>query len=162
MPARPLWRQCNGPWRRDLACANRMGKHAYQAPRSNLCSTLQRRHNECDGVSNHRCLECLPNLMLRPRSTKTSKLCVTVFVRGIHQWPIDFLHKRPVTRPMFSFISNDVIMMYHSGLPHCDWGNRTVEWYEWMDIISLLKPYKNTFDNMYWLESQHGCRYMVT
>ena len=30
------------------------------------------------------------------------------FVRGIHQWPMNSLHKRPVTRKMFKF--DDVIM----------------------------------------------------
>ena len=31
-----------------------------------------------------------------------------VFVRGIHRWPVDSPHKRPVTRKMFPF--DDVIM----------------------------------------------------
>ena len=30
------------------------------------------------------------------------------FVRGIHQWPLNSLHKRPITRKMFPF--DDVIM----------------------------------------------------
>ena len=35
------------------------------------------RHNECDGVSNHRRLDCLFNRLFRRRSKKTSKLRVT-------------------------------------------------------------------------------------
>ena len=46
------------------------------ASRVHWISSLQWRHNERDGVSNHRCLECLLNRLLRPRSKKTSKLRV--------------------------------------------------------------------------------------
>ena len=37
------------------------------------------------------------------------------FVRGIHRWPVNSPHKRPVTRKMFSF--NDVIMHYQHVWP---------------------------------------------
>ena len=39
--------------------------------------TLQWRHNEHDGISNHRHLQCLLNYWFRPRSNKTPKLRVT-------------------------------------------------------------------------------------
>ena len=39
--------------------------------------TLQWRHNERDGVANHRSLDCILNRLFRRRSKKTSKLCVT-------------------------------------------------------------------------------------
>ena len=39
--------------------------------------SLQWRHNERDGVSNHRCLDGLLNRLFRRRSKKTSKLRVT-------------------------------------------------------------------------------------
>ena len=35
-----------------------------------------------------------------------------VFVREIHRWPVNSLHKRPVTRKMFPF--DDVIMITHA------------------------------------------------
>ena len=41
--------------------------------------TLQWRHNECDGVSNHRRPGCLPNRWFRRRSKRTSKLSVAGF-----------------------------------------------------------------------------------
>ena len=50
--------------------------------------TLQWRQNEPDGVSNHRCLDCLLNRF----------------------WPVDSPHKGPVTRIMFPF--DDVIMIF--------------------------------------------------
>ena len=43
---------------------------------------LQWRHNECDGVSNHRCFHCFPNCCFRHRSKKTSELCVTGLCAG--------------------------------------------------------------------------------
>ena len=69
---------------------------------------LDWRHNEHDGVSNHRRLDCLPNRIFRRRSKKTSKLRVTGFYEGIHRWPVDSPQKGPVTRKMFPF--DDVTM----------------------------------------------------
>ena len=43
---------------------------------------LQRLDNERDGVLNHRRLDCLLNRLLRCRSKKTSKLCVTCLCEG--------------------------------------------------------------------------------
>ena len=54
--------------------------------------TLQWRHNERDGVSKHRRLDCLPNLLFGHGSKKTSKhqsSASLAFVRGIHRWPVN-------------------------------------------------------------------------
>ena len=45
-------------------------------------TTLQWRHNERDGVPNHRYLECLLKRLFRRRSKKTSKLRVTGLCEG--------------------------------------------------------------------------------
>ena len=39
---------------------------------------------------------------------KLQSSAALAFVRGIHQWPVNFPHKEPVTRKMFPF--DDVIM----------------------------------------------------
>ena len=39
------------------------------------------------------------------------------FVRGIHRWPVNSPHKRPVTRKMFPF--DDVIMDISKHVEHC-------------------------------------------
>ena len=44
--------------------------------------TLQWRHNERDGVSNYRRLDCLLNRLFRRRSKRISKLCVTFLCDG--------------------------------------------------------------------------------
>ena len=44
--------------------------------------TLQWRHNERDGVSNHQRIHCLLNRLFRRRSKKTSKLRVTGLCAG--------------------------------------------------------------------------------
>ena len=49
---------------------------------SQLNSSLQWRHNERDGVSNHRRLDCLLNRLFRRRSKKTSELRVIGFYEG--------------------------------------------------------------------------------
>ena len=73
------------------------------------------RHNERNGVSTHRRLECLFNGLSRSRSKNTSKLRIIDFC---DRWPVNFPHKRPVTRKIFSF--DDFILSY------------------WVKIISLL------------------------
>ena len=47
-----------------------------------LISSLQWRHNERDGVSNHQRLECLLNRLFRRRSKKTSELRFTGLSEG--------------------------------------------------------------------------------
>ena len=50
---------------------------AVNALRQLSGTSLRWRHNERDGVSNHRRHDCLPNCLFRRRSKKTSKLRVT-------------------------------------------------------------------------------------
>ena len=69
--------------------------------------TLQWRHNERTGVSNHRRLDYSINRLLDQRKHQSSTSLA--FVRGIHRSPVNSPHKRPVTRKMFSF--GDVIMV---------------------------------------------------
>ena len=47
------------------------------SPKHIRINTLQRRHNDPDGVSNHQPRDCLLNCLFRCRSKKTSKLRVT-------------------------------------------------------------------------------------
>ena len=68
----------------------------------NQCAALQWCQNECDGISNHWRLDCLFNCLFRCTSKKSSSVSLA-FVRGIHQWPVNSLHKRPVTWKMFPF-----------------------------------------------------------
>ena len=80
-----------------LDCATRLDCISHKA--------LQWHHNKRDGVSIHRCLDCLLKRLLRRSSKKTSKLRVT----GLCEWnpPVtgEFPYKMPV---MFPF--DDVIM----------------------------------------------------
>ena len=56
--------------------------------------TLQWRHNERNGVSNHRHLDCLLNRLFRRRSKKTSKLRVTGLCEGNSRVTGEFLAQR--------------------------------------------------------------------
>ena len=67
-------------------------------------SSLQWRHNERHGVSNHQRHDCLLDCLSKYQSSAS-----LTFVRGIHRWPVNSPHKRPVTRKMFPF--DDVIML---------------------------------------------------
>ena len=68
--------------------------------------SLQWRHNESDGVSNHHPHDCFHNCLFR--QIKENIKASLAFVRGIHRCPVNSLHKGPVTRKMFPF--DDVIM----------------------------------------------------
>ena len=51
-------------------------KKIYMSNKTMMAPSLQWRHNEGDGVSNHRRLDCLLKHLFRRRSKKTSKLRV--------------------------------------------------------------------------------------
>ena len=76
--------------------------------------SLQWRHNEQDGVSNHHRLDYLLNRLFRSRSKKTSKLRVTGLCVGNSPGPVNSPHKGPVTWKMFPF--DDVIMHHFNGV----------------------------------------------
>ena len=65
--------------------------------------TLQWRHNERNGVSHHRRLDCLLNRMFMRRSKKTSKLRVTGLCEVNSPVTGEFPAQRPVTRKMLPF-----------------------------------------------------------
>ena len=69
--------------------------------------SLQWRHNERDGVSNHQPQDCSLKFKFRRRSKKTFKLRVTSLCVG--NSPVNSPHKGPVTRKMFPF--DDVIII---------------------------------------------------
>ena len=69
---------------------------------------LQWHHNECDGASKHRSLDCLHIRLFKCRSRKTSKLLVTDLCEGNSSVTGGFPHKGPVRRKMFPF--DDVIV----------------------------------------------------
>ena len=80
--------------------------------RSSQCQcqtfSLQWRHNERDGVSNHHPDDCLLKRLFRCRSKRTPKLCVTGLCEGSSPVTGEFPHKGPVTWKLFPF--DDVIM----------------------------------------------------
>ena len=70
-------------------------------------TSLQWRDNERDGVSNHRCLDCLINRLLRRRLQKTSKFRVTGFCE--ETLLMDFPHKGQVMRKSFHLMTSSWI-----------------------------------------------------
>ena len=61
-----------------------------------LSTTLQWCHNERNGVSNHRLLDCLFNRLFWGRRRQTSNSAPLAFVRGIHRWPMLYVPKGPI------------------------------------------------------------------
>ena len=78
-----------------------------------IIASLHWRQNERDGASNHRPLKSLLNRLLRRRKHQSPGSLA--FVREIHRWPVDSLHKGSVTKEMFPF--DDVIMWWLIFLP---------------------------------------------
>ena len=70
--------------------------------------SLQWRHNDCDGVSNHQPHHCVLSRLFRRRSKKISKLRVTGLCAGNSPVSGEFPAQRPVTLKIFPF--DDVIM----------------------------------------------------
>ena len=79
--------------------------------------SIQWRHNERDGVSNHQPCYCLLNRLFRRRSKKTSNLRVTGLCAGNSSVTVEFPTQRPVTRKQFPF--DDVIMSWEKIFPCC-------------------------------------------
>ena len=83
----------------------------YQTPSTEQrgqTKSSQWRHNERDGVSNHRRLDCLLNRLFRRESKKTSKLRVTGLGEENPAVIDGFPSKRSITQKIFPF--DDVIM----------------------------------------------------
>ena len=73
-----------------------------------LVQTLQWRHSERDGFSNHRRLIVFLIVGSGADKKKHRSSASLAFVRGIHRWPVNFPQKGPVTQKMFPF--DDVLM----------------------------------------------------
>ena len=72
-------------------------------------TTLQWRHNERNGVSNHRCLDCYSTVCSGANERKHQSSTSMAFARGIHRWPaVDYPQKGPVAQKMLPF--DDVII----------------------------------------------------
>ena len=88
-----------------------LSKHTWHddvIPWKRFPHSLQWRHNGTDCVLNHQPHHCLLNLYSATDQRKHQSSASLAFVRRIHWWPVNSLHKWPVTRKMFSF--DDVIM----------------------------------------------------
>ena len=102
--------------------------------------TLQRCHNEHDGVSNHQGLNRLLNRLFSSRSKKTSKLCVTGLCEGNPPVTGGFCPKGPVMLKTFPF--DDIIMRgvycgyFRKKMLHC---NRMALY--WQSLLSVKFTY---------------------
>ena len=65
------------------------GSHGPLAHWQIINTTLEWRHDDRDGVSNHQRLDCLLNRLFGRRSKKTSKIRVTGICGEIHRWPVN-------------------------------------------------------------------------
>ena len=58
-----------------------------------IMASLQWRHNEREGISDHRRLDCLHNRLFRRRLKKHQSSTSVASVRGIHRWPDFAIHQ---------------------------------------------------------------------
>ena len=65
-----------------------------------ISKSLQWRHNERDGVSNHWRLQVCSTVSSSADHRKHQSSVSLACVRGIHRWPVNYLHKGPVTRKL--------------------------------------------------------------
>ena len=98
--------------------------------------SLQWRHNDHNGVSNHQPHGCLLKRWFRRRSKKTSKLRVTALCVGNSPGPVNSPHKWPVTRKMFPF--DDVIMFSQKILDTTiSHNNAWQKWFMWLAELMI-------------------------
>ena len=71
--------------------------------------SLEWRHNEPDGVSNHQPHDCLLNRNSDSDQRKDQSSASLAFVRGFHWWPVNSPQKEPGKRKLFPF--DDVILL---------------------------------------------------
>ena len=82
-----------------------------------LQCSLQWRHNERGGVSNHQPHDCLLNIYWGADQRKYQSSASLPFLKEIHRRPVNSPHKGTVTRKMFPF--DDVIV----SISNC-WDNK--------------------------------------
>ena len=104
--------------------------------------TLQWRHNERDGVSNHQPHDCLPNRLLRRRSKKTSKHRVTGLCVGNSPVTGEFPARRASNAENFS------IWWHHRELQIRD---------QWSTRIPQPRRVKTAVGNG-WIATGHGSK----
>ena len=117
-------------------------------------STLQWRHNELDGVSNHQPRDCLlySTIYSRADQRKHQSSASLAFVWGIHRWPVNSPHKGSVTRKMFPF--DDVIIKNYGeplrsqNLVILSSGS-CADWFDWCKLACQHL--------VYWATSTTGC-----
>ena len=99
--------------------------------------SLQWRHNEHGGVSNHQPLDCLLNRLFSHRPRETSKLRVTGLCEGNSPVTGEFPHKGPVTRKMFPF---DGVIVYSDKISDTVWRifHSDAQWRHWT-LSTLLQ-----------------------
>ena len=74
-----------------------------------LCTcSLQWRHNECNGVSNHQPQIVYSTVYSGADQRKHESSASMAFVQGIHRWPVNSPHKGPVMQKLCLF--DDIIM----------------------------------------------------
>ena len=133
--------------------------------------TLQWRHNDHDGVSNHQPHGCLLNSLFWRRSKKTSKLRVTGLCAGNSPGPVNSPHKGPLTRLMFPF--DDVIMQTaRQMITHIvgKWQRSKVSLFEFQFVNSTISTSVNQYTSKVshtmscfsMMTSSHGNIFRVT
>ena len=102
---------------------------------------LRWRHNERDGISNHRCLDCLLYRLFRRSSQKYQSSASLAFERAIQRWPVDSPHKGLATRKMFPF--ENVIMAWPQipSWTNADLLTSRTYWTQSIKLLSIVRVF---------------------
>ena len=109
-------------------------------------NSLQWRHNDHDGLSNHQPHGCLLNRLFRRRSKKTSKLRVTGLCAGNWPGPVNSPHKGPVTQKCFHLMTSSCYFpRYWSFVRGIHWSTplTKAQWRGALIMLSLMYEWKN-------------------
>ena len=113
---------------------------------------LRWRHNEHGGISKHQPHDRELNCLFRGRSKKISNSASLALVEGIYRWPVNSLHKGPVTREMSPF--DDVIMKDGLGVHLLSWRVTSVN----DKIMALIRKIVGYWDMSSGLTGLRKCK----
>ena len=123
-----------------------------------ITSPLRWRHNERDGVSDHRRLDCVLNGLFRRRSKKTSKFRVIGLCEGNLPGPVNSPHIGPVTRNFLHLMTSSCNgMVSRSNLlnrPRPCWWNCNIfankPWVSFVRLSRIFLRFPSIFGHHEW------------
>ena len=122
----------------------------YQQKTKQSTKSLHWCHNECDGISNHRPHDCLFRRLLRHRSKKTSKLCITGLCEGNSPVTSEFPSQRASNTGIASISWRHHLTYIFYGI------HSSAKWYlDTLAVFFMIKKTRDSIRRIFFLRSEN-------